>query len=109
MKTIEEVEAARERFKRLAEEFKQYRNTTRLICWLRFRIQDRLLESGLEDDVTTGIYIGLLNSLYRLEQFEDILKEEKPEDRACIDLLSILRTIKSEPDIFNNEKVNTKL
>ena len=109
MKTIEEVGEARERFKRLAEEFKQYRNTTRLICWLRFRIQEYLLESGPEEDVTIGIHIGLLNALYRLEQFEDILKEEKPEDRACIDILSLFRAIKREPDIFNNEKVNTKL
>lgn len=103
MKTVEQIEAAEARYKELSKEFAQFRSTTRLICWLRFRIEERLLETGPEEDVTTGVYIGLLTALYRLEQFEDILKDEEPGNKAVMDILSLARILQKE-DLFTDNK-----
>ena len=104
MRTEEELKAASKRLEELSKEFVSWRNTTRLIGWLKYSIEDRLLNTGEEEDAKTGIYIALLNAMYRLQQFEGIIKKDSPEDNAIKEILNIARAFgehKNEPEKLN--------
>lgn len=104
MKTEEQAKAAAKRLEELSKEFAPWRNTTRLIGWLRYRIEDRLLNAGEEEDVTTGIYIALLSAMYKLQQFEGLLKESSPDDKAIKDILNMARIISDRTKEPENDK-----
>lgn len=96
-----------QRFKKIAEEYKGYRNTALLISWVRCRIEEGLLKTGSEFDPIIGNYIALLDALYKLEQFESILKDEEPGTKALVDLINIARN-SEQLDKFCNELKNKK-
>ena len=96
--------SASEKLQEIAKKYYSSRNTTRLISWVSSQIEMQLLDEANNDEFTTGMYIAMLNALYRLKQFEGLIKESTPETKAVEQVLNMARIIGEEQQI--NEQKN---